>query len=570
MNILLYLIFILWLNVRQVQLGNNECLFVDCECQSLFEFSFSVFCQQTNSNEFPLRNKNISLSQTTVSLFFIKSYNLGNLPEDSFAGLDINTLKLENNRIQVIDKFAFRDLKRLVSFSFNDPSLRLIETDAFTTFYDQLEHLDFSGCEATTDKMDFFFNDGGLKKFHNLKSLRLDSNKLTTLSANWLGNFEKLIEVSFAFNELKSINQFLFKYNLNVVSVSFANNNLNRFFDTFLALEPLANTLESLNLRSNSFDTFSNFPNLKNLKLLDLSKNYLKEIDEKTFQSLESLKSLYLSFNKLERIHPESFSVLKNIENLYLDENFLVESPKISTLTELKYLTLENQNGHIKSPLKSFSFRIENQTSSFFELNLARNYLTSFEDKLFCSIKLNRLTISLNSLNNLDKCILRQVLINNNITSLSLFVTEIYDYTLLCMNCDTRLLLANFNVNLNGACGNYSMETICSNKLFVDTCSSQVKYSCLSGGNESVTTTATTTSEKLTSSSTNINSNTTSIQESTTLKSSTTNVEFGNTTTTSTTTTTKKCLCNKAMSNVCREFSLKNLILINFVYFILK
>jgi hypothetical protein len=114
--------------------------------------------------------------------------------------------------------------------------------------------LDLSGCDAGTDKMDFFFNEGGLSQLRMLKSLRLDSNRLTTLSATWLANFEQLTEVSFAYNELKTINQFVFKYTPSIVSVSFAHNSLNRFYETFLALRPLADMLETLNLRENLFE----------------------------------------------------------------------------------------------------------------------------------------------------------------------------------------------------------------------------------------------------------------------------------------------------------------------------
>jgi hypothetical protein len=169
---------------------------------------------------------------------------------------------------------------------------------------------------------------------------------------------------------------------------------------------------------------------LKRLKLLDLSKNTLKQIDENTFESLDTLESLYLSSNKLAQIHIDAFRTLTNLKNLYLDNNFLVSTPVITNLRELTYLTLENQNNQLNSPLRNFAFRIDNQTSSFFELNLARNYLLQgVEDKIFCSVKLSRLTVGFNTLNKIDKCILRQLLTGTNsnttITSLSLFVTDI-------------------------------------------------------------------------------------------------------------------------------------------------
>lgn len=180
------------------------------------------------------------------------------------------------------------------------------------------------------------------------------------------------------------------------------------------------------------------------LEFIDLSKNRLKRMGQQAFHGLVELKILYLHNNQLDIVQSGTFSVLPKLETLHLNDNFIqiIDGRFFEKNFELSNLYLNNNNittlsftafmhlgklinfdlhnnpirgsGHIHvnavhTNLRNTSVQgiyigvntkkllasnnrisyavVENNTKNVFELNLADNHLTSFEN----FTKLNRL-----------------------------------------------------------------------------------------------------------------------------------------------------------------------------------
>ena len=113
--------------------------------------------------------------------------------------------------------------------------------------------------------------------------------------------------------------------------------------DTF---QPLKSTRE-IHLVYNSLENLSNskiFYGLTNLKVLNLSHNFLKELDPKLFDSLYELKVLDLSFNRLSKLPHDIFEVLENLESLHINHNQLeyIHPHSIGNLTSLHTVHLDS------------------------------------------------------------------------------------------------------------------------------------------------------------------------------------------------------------------------------------
>ena len=466
-NILIYLI-------KHVKL--QTCPYDGCKCQ-LFSNMYSLFCTPGLSS-FPTRNYDIKIDAVTI--FIIKNNNLNKIPDDSFLGLNINNLKLDNNNIKFISKYSFRGIVSLKSFGLNEPFLNYIEEGAFTWIADSLETFDFSYSASTNERFEFFI--GEISSLTNLKSLILDNNNFTSLEPAWLESFSNLESISLANNELKSLDKFLFKSNPKIKTINLSNNYLFNFIELFTALRPLQFSLNTLILKSNKFEYIINFPLFQSLTYLDLSFNSIKTIDSDTFKSLNSLIYLYLFNNKLNLIESNSFLFNSNIEYIYLSNNYLNSLPNITSLNKLKYYDVSNQNGQLQQ-LSNYALDVFNHSAdSFLELNLALNDIASFGDLTFCSsvkfnfIRLKRLAISLNTFKSLNKCLLNQVHSTNQVLNLDIVEASLNpDYSQVC-DCNFRLFSNYTNINLNSLCDGYNNE--CDFKNYVDSCAKDTKYMC--------------------------------------------------------------------------------------------
>ena len=132
-------------------------------------------------------------------------------------------------------------------------------------------------------------------------------------------------------------------------------------------------SITNLGLRGNLLVTISfEEANSENLQVLDLGKNQLEHIGNKSFANCYKLSYLYLDDNNIEVIDEEAFTGLVNLKYLYLQSNRikLLKSSSLKSLVRLERLQLENN--------KITQFLMENYfewPKTFYELNLKRNNL---------------------------------------------------------------------------------------------------------------------------------------------------------------------------------------------------
>ncbi|XP_013199689.1 phospholipase A2 inhibitor beta [Amyelois transitella] len=206
-----------------------------------------------------------------------------------------------------------------VAISFKSNQIVEIEDDAFSNV-PRMVYLDLSNNFITGEVL-------RSEIFHGpYKNGVYDSIALETLN---LG-----------FNEIHSLDRYLFQYTPNLTRL-YLNNNPIEILDhvTILALSSAGN-LEVLDLSKTDIDTIplDAFRGLANLQHIDLSDNRFTTVPESLSLVGSTLK--YLTFNKnpIVKLDDDSFVGLNNLIELEVAENDYLEEVTRSTFTPLKNL----------------------------------------------------------------------------------------------------------------------------------------------------------------------------------------------------------------------------------------
>ncbi|KAM3964551.1 osteomodulin [Aphomia sociella] len=146
--------------------------------------------------------------------------------------------------------------------------------------------------------------------------------------------------LNLGYNDIHSLDRYLFKYTPNLTRL-YLNNNPLEILDhvTILALSSAIN-LKVLDLSKTDIDTIplDAFRGLVNLQHIDLSNNKFVAVPESLSLLGSTLK--YLTFNKnpIVELNDDSFIGLSNLIELEVGENEYLEEVKRSTFTPLKSL----------------------------------------------------------------------------------------------------------------------------------------------------------------------------------------------------------------------------------------
>lgn len=194
--------------------------------------------------------------------------------------------------------------------------------------------------------------------FNNLPNLLIiwcEHNDLVSIPENIPESVEELILNN---NEIKEINYIP----RNLKNFEISKNKISKIYDN------LPTTLESINLSDNYIYNINSFnKNLIHLYSIDLSHNYIENIDEIIFPI--NLKNLNLSYNRIKIIN-NNFS--EKIEEIFIQHNSLLEIPK-----ELpnNLITLVCNNNNLEKIPDTLPIKLE-------ELYIHNNFINYLPDNL--------------------------------------------------------------------------------------------------------------------------------------------------------------------------------------------
>ncbi len=262
---------------------------------------------------------------------------------------------MSNNQLEILDESFFNGLSMLkrISLSFN----KLIHLDS--NIFKDLKYL------ASVD-----LKENNFEIHLEILKLSFSSYAFVSLSGNTyfemkstkniiveLGNHKYSSGTEAKNTSSEDINRSLFKTNFSNENLSHGNNfclNTN-LVEEFIFINPdkIENEIDLTLMRIKLVhpDTFHN---MENLKSIDLSSNFLTNLDSKIFNGLQNLNSIDLSYNELDKkLDFRLFKGLKKLETVCLNDNFLtdLDYKTFQGLFCLKTIKLHN-NYFVKSKIE--------------------------------------------------------------------------------------------------------------------------------------------------------------------------------------------------------------------------
>lgn len=206
--------------------------------------------------------------------------------------------------------------------------------------------------------------------------------------------------------------------------------------------------LEELHFGNCRLDVIPALDTLYSLTFLNLSGNYIKDIDIMSFAELFDLELLILSNNEISRIPGNVFVNNEELNSLYLDNNPL-KTFYLNTSNQLETLSLKN------CYLSTFDERSSQRLTALSELNLSNNRINNLQAKDLAHMKqLTVIDLTNNSLRKLDDDIfsgnlkLQKVTLDGNkfesLPNFTLPNDENFQiYTFSCKNCGLKTVHPN-------------------------------------------------------------------------------------------------------------------------------
>ncbi|VDK61161.1 unnamed protein product, partial [Onchocerca ochengi] len=277
--------------------------------------------------------------------------------------------------------------------------IKKITNTTFAKLADNLEHLTITENMLTTVTLP--------DHLPKLISLNLNYNQLTDLSDNVLKGAESLRHLRLEGNKICSLSSNSLLDIKNVLELlDLSDNCLNN-----IPAQNLRNCIRLmyLDLSHNAIKEITNFElmNLPLLKELRINNNQISYIAPAAFMNVPLLEHLYLRNNLISSIETERlFQVLKNLEVLDLSENMLAKSNQITSMSrnsfdsldELVVLNLAN------NAINKIERVMLDGMRNLQQLNLRNNSLSVLENLTFTSVsQITTLDLGHNNIHKIEK-----------------------------------------------------------------------------------------------------------------------------------------------------------------------
>jgi Leucine-rich repeat (LRR) protein len=455
---------------------SQNCVFQSCTCNLNSDSSLNVYCSGFQSSTFPNRT---SLNNDTILVKYlvIENYNLKSFPEDIFANMTIETLRINMNNVESMPKNSFRGLVSLKKLEIREYKLNSFGFGLFDTISLSLTELDFSYSGLSNQRFNKFFN-SELFKLAKLTSLNLSFNDFVDFEEKWALAFSRIQELNLGRNNLFEIKERIFDSLTMLTHLDLSYNHFSNLSSVSRSLTK-CQMLRELILRGNSIETLPSWPIL-NLTKLDLSENNIQTLNSNSFSSFTNLTDLILKNNKITSIDQLAFASNQKLSLLQLSNNFLSDVPSILNLSGLKFLDLSNQNGNLTS-LGDYSFDRTKFNAFNLTVNLKYNLIKIFSNKTFCSKYSNiqsieNIQVTPVSFNAADKCIFKQLSqkkISNEVT-ISIQHEQNLNYSKIC-GCNSKVFYDRVMIKLDEACDPSLLNCSC---FFLDDCKTKPEFGC--------------------------------------------------------------------------------------------
>lgn len=345
-------------SIEQAQQYTQEIEFLNSTMNYL---PYSLFKQLPNIKKFTcekcqlleLKNIDLNNADSLVALNLTRNY-IGKLEKNNFiAATNLKSIDLSFNHIETVDSNAFKGLTQLTKLNLRNNYIKTIQGELLNKLIAlQILDLSHNKIENTIDA-NFLVNN------KDITHLSLNNNKITKVTSDAFLGLQNLTVLLLNGNELRNLdlsttgiiikldvswNQ-MWKLNVSSVCKSvFAS--YNKISDLVFINQIMMNVLE---LQYNQLKDFSFVSEMKNLVALDLSHNPLTSFNHSVFKELTKLKTLFLeninSVTNLQFVNYETFGHLINLHTLDISFNYLSEiNLNVFSLVQLTSLFIDGNN----------------------------------------------------------------------------------------------------------------------------------------------------------------------------------------------------------------------------------
>lgn len=291
----------------------------------------------------------------------LRSNQLDNLAADTFAQLtNLYKLYLSHNRIKYLDAYSLNQLSVLSELAIDNNLLTGVHPQAFRNC-SALEKLHLNGNELTkvplalTDmrflqEVDLGENritileEPGFRGMHNLKGLRLISNRIENITRKAFLDLPSLQILNLARNRIQYVEEGTFDMKPYLQAIRLDDNALSNVDGLFVNVP----NLTWLNVSDNEILSFDYAQIPGELQWLDLHKNELSELTNiHGLDNQLNLRTLDASFNKISRVTPNSFP--NSIELLFLNDNLITKIEPHSFMHKMNLIRVDLYANRITS-----------------------------------------------------------------------------------------------------------------------------------------------------------------------------------------------------------------------------
>ncbi|KYB29188.1 vasorin [Tribolium castaneum] len=348
-----------------------------------------IFTNLTNLQELVIENSDLGdLSNVSVADLELQSMRLSQNRIVSLPELNVTNLRhldLSGNLIETLG-VEFRTLRSLEILNLSANFLTVIDSDSFSGL-ESLKCLDLSRNNLTR------LDDALFEPLQALQYLNLSSNQLTILNERCFISLVKLQQLDVSFNrlvrvelgslQLPSLARLLLAGNSRLGAskqpmLVGTGQRLQTVDASNIGLEQvppaLTHSIRTLRLVGNSIKTVrcGDLDSYPLLQLLDFDSNGLEVIEDDALGRLDSLTILYLTNNNMSEI-PKSLS--EKLKVLHLEHNQIqqVRTRDLQGLTSLEVLLLNDNK------IRLIEAEAFNQLTSLVTLDISRNPIKILE-----------------------------------------------------------------------------------------------------------------------------------------------------------------------------------------------